>query len=132
MPEPIRPEPVRPVVVVDFNIRFWSLVWFFVKAAFASIPAMIIVVAIGSMAVGWAGVMGRLFSSIGKSKTEQYDELIKLTQEGDRVKMVNQTSRAVTCTFMPGGALLRWDPQETKEVGTADRAYLLDCKIGGR
>lgn len=32
----------QPVVVVDVHMRFWSMVWFMVKAAFAAIPALII------------------------------------------------------------------------------------------
>ncbi|MDS4026457.1 MAG: hypothetical protein RKO25_05665 [Candidatus Contendobacter sp.] len=33
----------QPVVVIDVNIRFWSMVWLLVKLTFAGIPAMLIV-----------------------------------------------------------------------------------------
>ncbi len=34
------------VIVVDIKMRFWSMVFFMVKWAFASIPAVIILVAL--------------------------------------------------------------------------------------
>ncbi|WP_036992222.1 FmdB family zinc ribbon protein [Metapseudomonas furukawaii] len=42
---------VRPqqVVVVDFQMSFNSMVWFMVKAALASIPALIILAVIGAL-----------------------------------------------------------------------------------
>ena len=42
------------VVVVDVNMRFWSMVFFMVKWAFASIPALIILIVL------W-GVLGAVF-----------------------------------------------------------------------
>lgn len=53
-----QPEPIRPVVVVDVRVRFWTLVWFLVKLAFASIPAMLLICLIGmaiAVAVGGTG-----------------------------------------------------------------------------
>jgi hypothetical protein len=38
------PEPSQRIVVVDLRIPFFRLLWFFVKAALAAIPAAIIVV----------------------------------------------------------------------------------------
>jgi hypothetical protein len=42
----------REVVVVDVKIRFWSMVILLVKWAIASVPALIILIAIVSM-VSW-------------------------------------------------------------------------------
>ncbi len=53
--------PARPVVIVDIEVPFMSLVKLFVKTAIALVPAAIIV------AVFWAliaGAMGRLFTSL--------------------------------------------------------------------
>jgi len=30
-------------VIEDFDMKFWSIVWFMVKVAFASIPAIVVV-----------------------------------------------------------------------------------------
>ena len=47
------------VVVVDVKMPFWSMVTFMVKWAIASIPAIIILVAIGAVAAGLlAGLLG--------------------------------------------------------------------------
>ena len=35
------------VEIVNIDMKFWSMVWFMVKWAFASIPALIIIVLIG-------------------------------------------------------------------------------------
>lgn len=46
--------------VADFRMRFGSLVWLFVKAAIAAIPAAIILAVLGAVLVGvFAGVVGR-------------------------------------------------------------------------
>lgn len=52
----------QPVVVVDLRISFMSLVWLMVKAAFAAIPAMIIVFFV---AVALLSFFGGIFSGIG-------------------------------------------------------------------
>ncbi|WP_374979242.1 hypothetical protein PSGK_21090 [Pseudomonas solani] len=66
-----RPTPVyvkpQEVVVVDFKMSFNSMVWFMVKAAFASIPALIIIAIVlavlnllfGGALLGLAGLLGR-------------------------------------------------------------------------
>ncbi len=43
----------RPVVVVDISMSFWSMVFFMVKWAIAAIPAIIILLIIFSVAVGF-------------------------------------------------------------------------------
>lgn len=51
----------QPVVVVDFRMSFTSMMWFMVKAALASIPALIILFLIGSVLTGFfAGIIGVL------------------------------------------------------------------------
>jgi hypothetical protein len=45
----------QPVVVVDFQMSFNSMVWFMVKAAIASIPALIILFLIGSVLAAFFG-----------------------------------------------------------------------------
>jgi hypothetical protein len=42
----------KPVVVIDIRMSFWSMVWFMVKWAIASIPALIILAVIGSVVFG--------------------------------------------------------------------------------
>jgi len=54
-------EPEQRVVVVDVNMKFWTMVVFLVKLAIASIPAAIILIAIGSLA---AAVLGGIFSGM--------------------------------------------------------------------
>ncbi len=49
----------QPVVVVDFQMSFNSMVWFMVKAAIASIPAFIILFVIGAVLAAFFG--GALF-----------------------------------------------------------------------
>ncbi|HQU15249.1 MAG: hypothetical protein B7Z66_09000 [Chromatiales bacterium 21-64-14] len=46
------------VVVVDVRMPFWSMVVFMVKWAIASIPALFILAAIGSLIVMLMGGMG--------------------------------------------------------------------------
>lgn len=36
----------QQVEIVDFNIPFWSIVWFLLKLTFAAIPAAIIIASI--------------------------------------------------------------------------------------
>jgi hypothetical protein len=45
----------QPVVVVDFQMSFNSMVWFMVKAAIASIPAFIILFVIGAVLASFFG-----------------------------------------------------------------------------
>lgn len=59
------------MAVIDFRMPFWSMVVFMVKAAIASIPAIIILAVLGaavSMAVasmlGGMGGVGSLFSGM--------------------------------------------------------------------
>ena len=40
---------VEPIVVVDLRIPFFRLMWFFVKAALAAIPAAIILFALAML-----------------------------------------------------------------------------------
>jgi hypothetical protein len=49
--------PSQAVRVVDIRIRFESLVWLFVKAAFAAIPAAIIVGSVGVIAASLLGLL---------------------------------------------------------------------------
>ena len=54
----------QEVVVVDVQMRFWSMVGFMVKWAFATIPALIILIVIGGAVVAvvtgiGAGMMHR-------------------------------------------------------------------------
>lgn len=48
----------QPVVVVDFQMSFNSMVWFMVKAAIASIPAFIILFLIGAFVASFFGIAG--------------------------------------------------------------------------
>jgi hypothetical protein len=52
----------HPVTIVDINMKFRSMVWFMVKWAFASIPALIIisVISFGIVVVG-----GMLLQALG-------------------------------------------------------------------
>ncbi len=50
----------QPVVVIDIRMGFWSMVIFMVKAAFAAIPAMIIVAAITTLLVALISSVGGL------------------------------------------------------------------------
>ncbi len=45
------------VKIVDFDMPFWSMVTFMVKAAIASIPAFIILSVIGTIVFGLLGGM---------------------------------------------------------------------------
>ena len=49
------------MVVVDVNMKFWTMVVFLVKLAIASIPAAIILIAIGTLA---SLVLGGLFGGM--------------------------------------------------------------------
>lgn len=51
-PDPALPPEPKPlkVVVVDFDVSFWQMVWLMVKLVIASIPAMII---LGVLCVGF-------------------------------------------------------------------------------
>ncbi|WP_447722250.1 hypothetical protein [Aquipseudomonas campi] len=53
----------QPVVVVDVRMSFWSMVFFMVKWALASIPAIIILLVIGWIIVGIVG----FFAGVGLS-----------------------------------------------------------------
>lgn len=48
----------QPVVVVDFQMSFNSMVWFMVKAAISSIPAFIILFLIGVFVASFFGIAG--------------------------------------------------------------------------
>lgn len=48
-----------PVVVLDLKMSFFSMIWFMVKWALASIPAFVILVAIGAFVVSLAGGLSR-------------------------------------------------------------------------
>ncbi|WJN60935.1 hypothetical protein [Pseudomonas sp. SO81] len=51
----------QPVVIMDLNMSFNSMVWFMVKWAIASIPALIILFIIGVMLVAmFGGFLGAL------------------------------------------------------------------------
>ncbi len=55
------PSLAQPVVVVDLRMNFWSMVWFMVKWAIASIPALIILFILLWVAVGFfLGLSGSL------------------------------------------------------------------------
>jgi hypothetical protein len=58
-------EPLQNVIVVDFNIPFWSLVGLMIKVSLAAIPAMIVLTIIyaivGSFLIGMLGGLGRHF-----------------------------------------------------------------------
>lgn len=68
-PEPVQPNPKQNdpevvitqvkgnVAIVDFNMPFWSMVIFMVKAAIASIPALMILSIIGAVITGVLGDM---------------------------------------------------------------------------
>jgi hypothetical protein len=47
------------VVVTDFRMGFWSMVWFLVKLSLAAIPAMIILAIIGALV---AALVATLFA----------------------------------------------------------------------
>ena len=47
------------VTVVDVRMRFWSMVWFMVKAAIAFIPALIILTGIIVAILGMFGLLAR-------------------------------------------------------------------------
>ena len=58
----------QPVVVIDLNMNFWSMVKFMVKWAFASIPALLIIFAIGlALSIAWSALLG--FPGTGKIPT---------------------------------------------------------------
>ena len=47
------------VVVTDIQMPFWSMVWFMVKWSIASIPAVIILIVVGGVAIVFAeGALG--------------------------------------------------------------------------
>lgn len=46
--------PAQPVIVVDIQMRFWSMVVFMVKWTLAAIPALLILVVLGTVAVSVA------------------------------------------------------------------------------
>lgn len=48
---------LNTVKIVDFDMPFWSMVTFMVKAAIASIPAFIILSVIGTIVFGLLGGM---------------------------------------------------------------------------
>lgn len=55
----------QPVVVIDVDMKFWSMVRFMVKWAFASIPALLIIFAIGvALSAVWSALLG--FPGMGK------------------------------------------------------------------
>lgn len=55
----------QPVVVIDLNMGFWSMVKFMVKWAFASIPALLIIFGIGlALSVLWSAMVG--FPGLGR------------------------------------------------------------------
>jgi hypothetical protein len=58
-PTPSRPDPA-PVTVVDFDMRFGSMVWFMIKWAIAAIPAVIILFTVGAFC---AVIVGSCFSA---------------------------------------------------------------------
>lgn len=43
------------VRIVDIDMKFWSMVWFMVKWAIATIPAVIILIFVGVMVFGFVG-----------------------------------------------------------------------------
>ena len=45
----------QEVVVVDIQMRFWSMVGFMVKWAIATIPALIILIVIGAIVIAAVG-----------------------------------------------------------------------------
>jgi len=47
------------ITVVDIRMPFWSMVFFMVKWAIASIPAIIILLIVGSVAMGILAGIGR-------------------------------------------------------------------------
>lgn len=53
----------RPVVILDINMSFNSMVWFMVKWVIASIPAMIILVVLFFLL---SAFFGGLFAGLGK------------------------------------------------------------------
>ena len=57
-------ETANPVTIVDIRMRFWSMVWFMVKWAIASIPAVIILAGIVVlMIVVSGGIIGGIATS---------------------------------------------------------------------
>ena len=50
-------DPTNTIVVTDIKIPFWSLVVLMVKWALAAIPAVIIMIAIGTVISALLGVM---------------------------------------------------------------------------
>jgi len=50
--QPVKQELIQRVKIVDFDMSFWSMVWFMIKWALASIPAFIVLAIIGWMTVG--------------------------------------------------------------------------------
>ena len=54
----------QPVVVIDIQMNFWSMVGFMVKWAFATIPAILIIMLIVWGFVSWLGAAGWIVSSI--------------------------------------------------------------------
>jgi len=42
----LKKEKAKEVIIVDINMKFWSMVWFMVKWAVATIPAIFILLAI--------------------------------------------------------------------------------------
>ena len=55
-------KPKQELVIKDIDMQFWSMVWFMVKWAFASIPAIFIIVGI---LLGIFLLFVALFGSIG-------------------------------------------------------------------
>jgi hypothetical protein len=54
----------QPVVVMDLNMSFNSMVWFMVKAAIASIPALVILFVIGFvLTIFLSGLIGNLIKA---------------------------------------------------------------------
>lgn len=72
--------------VVDIRMPFWSMVTFMVKWAVASIPALLILIAIGAFSVGI--MKGMSATSTAKAEKEQEEALQKKIAEAIKNRKV--------------------------------------------
>lgn len=122
----------RPVVVIDIDMKFWSMVKFMVKWAIAAIPAIIILVVIVTAAVSFfAGAIG---SYISYSKMA--DNRVEL-DKNDRYKL-DPPERIFFPASSEGAYWLRYLKKEgsfyeaifyvTSPGGSKFGSLLVDCQ----
>lgn len=80
---PVAGAPPTRVQVADIDMAFWSMVKFMVKWVVATIPALIILVAVAAFAIGFLGGFGGFIKTLGVSsdaKTSKLDDVAAWTK----------------------------------------------------